>query len=175
MQQLFHAGRVVFYLKRLLNISGGFGAVLTKMVAAIPVMLTGCETNWTKFVDGPRTRPEYAIGSQFIEINGKHSFWLMTIARWACIPFSLIGGLCCFFWSRELYRSDISGLIAVTLWCFDPLILGNSELITNDVAAASFGLVACYYFWRWLKSPSWTNCIITGFDFDKTELNRGIS
>ncbi|MDR2439463.1 MAG: glycosyltransferase family 39 protein [Planctomycetaceae bacterium] len=138
---------------------------LVRMVAAIPVMLTGCETNWTRFVDGPRTRPEYSIGSQFIEINGKRSFWLMTIARWACIPFSLIGGLYCFFWSRELYRSDISGLIAVTLWCFDPLILGNGELITNDVAAASFGLVACYYFWRWLKSPSWTNCIIAGFIF----------
>jgi hypothetical protein len=135
---------------------------LVRMVAAIPVILVGCETNWTRFVDGPRTRPEYAIGSQFIEINGECSFWLITLARWACIPFSLIGGLYCFFWSRELYRSDIAGLIAVTLWCFDPLILGNAELITNDIAATSFGLVACYYFWRWLKSPAWTNSIIAG-------------
>jgi hypothetical protein len=133
------------------------------MVAAIPVMLAGCETNWTRFVDGPRTRPEYSIGSQFIEINGQHSLWLMTIARWACIPFSLIGGFYCFLWSRKLYRNDIAGLIAVTLWCFDPLILGNGELITNDVAATSFGLISCYYFWRWLKSPSWTNTLIAGF------------
>jgi hypothetical protein len=138
---------------------------LVRMVAAIPVMFAGCETNWTRFVDGPRTRPEYAIGSQFIEINGECSLWLMTIARWACIPFSLVGGLYCFFWSRELYRSDIAGLIAITLWCFDPLILGNGELITNDVAAASLGLIACYYFWRWLKSPSWTNTLIVGFAF----------
>ncbi|MDR1962672.1 MAG: glycosyltransferase family 39 protein [Planctomycetaceae bacterium] len=136
---------------------------LVRMVAAIPVMLVGCETNWTRFVDGPRTRPEYSIGSQFIEINGERSLWLMTLARWACIPFSLIGGLYCFFWSRELYRRDTAGLIAVTLWCFDPIILGNAELITNDVAAASFGLVAGYYFWHWLKSPTWMHSIIVAF------------
>jgi hypothetical protein len=136
---------------------------LVRMIAAIPVMFVGCETNWTRFVDGPRTRPEYSIGSQFIEINGKRSFWLITLARWACIPFSLIGGLYCFFWSRELYRNDIAGLISVTILYFDPLILGNGELITNDVAAASFGLISCYYFWRWLKSPSWTNTLIAGF------------
>ncbi len=133
---------------------------LVRMVAAIPVMLVGCETNWTRFVDGPRTRPEYSMGSQFIEINGERSLWLMTFARWACIPFSLIGGIFCFIWARELYGRDAAGLIAVALWCFCPLILGNAELITNDVAATSFGIVAGYYFWRWLKSPTWTQCLV---------------
>ena len=133
---------------------------LVRMVAAIPVMIVGCETDWKRFVDGKRTRPEYTIGSQFIEINGERSFWLMTLARWACIPFSLIGGLYCFFWARELFRNDMAGLIALTLWCFDPLILGNGALITNDVAATSFGIVAGYYFWHWLKSPTWRRCFI---------------
>ena len=133
---------------------------LVRMVAAIPVVLAGCETNWKRFVDGPRTRPEYSIGSQFIEINGERSLWLMTLARRACIPFSLIGGLYSFFWARELYRRDTAGLVALVLWCFCPLILGNSELITNDTAATSFGIVAGYYFWHWLKSPSWTRCFI---------------
>jgi hypothetical protein len=84
----------------------------------------------------------------------------MTLARWACIPFSLLGGLYCFFWARELYRHDTAGLIALSLWCFDPLILGNGELITNDTAATSFGLVAGYYFWHWLKSPTWKWCVV---------------
>jgi len=133
---------------------------LVRMVAAIPVMLVGCETDWKRFVDGRRTRPEYTIGSQFIEINGERSLWHMTLTRWACIRFSLIGGLYCFFWARELYRRDAAGLIALTLWCFDPLILANGELITNDVAATSFGVMTGYHFWHWLKSPSWTRCAI---------------
>jgi len=133
---------------------------LVRMVAAMPVVLVGCETEWGRFVDGPRTRPEYSIGSQFIEINGERSLWLMTLARWACIPFSLVGGLYCFFWGRELFRRDSAGLIALTLWCFDPLILANSALITNDTAATSFGIVAGYYFWHWLKSPTWMRTLI---------------
>ena len=133
---------------------------LVRMVAAIPVMLVGCETDWSRFIDGPRTRPEYSIGSQFIELNGERSLWLMTIARWACIPFSLIGGFYCFLWGRELYQRNSAGLIALSLWCFCPLILGNSELITNDTAATSFGIVAGYYFWHWLKSPTWVRCFV---------------
>ncbi|MCL2709282.1 MAG: hypothetical protein FWE95_00240 [Planctomycetaceae bacterium] len=133
---------------------------LVRMVAATPVVLVGCETDWSRFVDGPRTRPEYSIGSQFIEINGERSLWLMTLARWACIPFSLIGGLYCFFWARELWRRDLAGLIALTLWCFCPLMLGNGALITNDTAATSLGIVAGYYFWHWLQSPTWTRCLI---------------
>ncbi|MGL6193273.1 MAG: ArnT family glycosyltransferase [Thermoguttaceae bacterium] len=135
---------------------------LVRMIAAIPVMLAGCETDWTRFVDGARVRPEYGMGSQFIEINGERSIWLMTIARWACIPFSLIGGLYCFLWAREIYHNDLAGLLALILWCFDPLILANSELITNDTAATSFGIVTGYYFWHWLKSPTWMRCGVAG-------------
>lgn len=135
---------------------------LVRMVAAIPVMFAGCETDWTRFVDGARVRPEYGMGSQFIEINGERSIWLMTLARWACIPFSLIGALYCFLWARELYHNDLAGLLALILWCFDPLILANSELITNDTAATSLGIVAGYYFWHWLKSSTWIKCGIAG-------------
>lgn len=135
---------------------------LVRMVAAIPAVAVGCETDWSRFVDGPTTRPEYGIGSQFIEINGQRSFWLMTIARWACVPFSLIGALFCLLWARELFHYNTAGLIALTLWCFNPLVLGNGELITNDVAAGSLGLAAGYFFWHWLKSSTWTRSLVVG-------------
>lgn len=135
---------------------------LVRMVAAIPVIIAGCETDWSRFIDGPKTRPEYNIGKQFIEINGERSFWLMTLARWACIPFSLLGAVFCFLWSRELFNRTSAGLIAMMLWCFDPMVIGHGSLITNDVAAASLGLAAGYFFWRWLKSPTWTHAAIVG-------------
>ena len=49
--------------------------------------------------------------------------------------FSLIGGLFCFAWSRELWQSNSAGLISLTLWCFEPNILAHGELITPDCAA----------------------------------------
>ncbi|MDR1382367.1 MAG: hypothetical protein LBJ67_00760 [Planctomycetaceae bacterium] len=128
---------------------------LVRMVAAIPVVGVGCQTNWGRFIEGKNVRPEYSIGCQFIEINGRRSYWLMTLARWACIPFSLLGGIFCFLWGRELYGRNQAGIIALVLWCFNPMILGNGELITNDMGAASLGLGAGYFFWRWLKQSTW--------------------
>jgi hypothetical protein len=135
---------------------------LVRMVAAMPVMLVGCNTDWSTYVEAPRLRPEYALGRHFIRINGERSFWLMTLARWACIPFSLIGGVFCFLWARELYLSSAAGLWALGLWCFNPVVLGNSELITNDTAAATLGLAACYFYWRWLQSPTWKRSVPAG-------------
>jgi hypothetical protein len=135
---------------------------LVRMVAAVPVVLAGCETDWSRFIDGPGTRPEYGIGKRFIQINGMRSFWLMTLARWACIPFSLIGGVFCFLWARELYASNAAALIALAVWCWCPMVLGNGELITSDTAAAALGLGAGYFYWRWLRAPTWKGTIPTG-------------
>ena len=76
---------------------------LVRMIAALPVMAAGCETDWSGFYDSPGARPEFAVGSDFIAANGERSIWLFTLARWACIPISLIGGLFCFVWARELW------------------------------------------------------------------------
>ena len=79
---------------------------------------------------------------------------MFTWARWACIPFSLLGGYVCFRWARELY-GDWSGLLALTLWCFYPTILANGQMITPDMGATALGLTAVYVFWKWLNRPGW--------------------
>lgn len=135
---------------------------LTRMIAALPVMATGYEAQWSGFYDNPGARPEFVMGDRFIEANGERSIWLFTIARWACIPITLSGGLFCFVWSRELWGSNIAGLISLTLWCFEPNILAHGELVTPDCAATSFGLGAGYLFWRWLRRPTWSRAVAAG-------------
>lgn len=127
---------------------------LVHYIAALPVIAAGYETDWSDFYDDPGARPEFAMGAAFIRANGERSISLFTIARWACIPISLFGGLFCFFWSRELWNSNLAGLVSLTLWSFEPNILAHGELITCDVAATSLGLGAGYFFWRWLKQPT---------------------
>lgn len=145
---------------------------LTHYVAAIPVMLAGYNEDWSGFYDSPGARPEFKMGEDFIRANGERSIWLFTIARWACIPFSLIGGLFCFFWSRELWGNNLAGLISLTLWCFEPNILAHGELITPDCAASAFGLGACYLFWRWLKVPTWGRVLAAGSVLGLAELTK---
>lgn len=127
---------------------------LTRLIAALPVIAAGYEADWGAFYEGPGARPEFAMGADFIKANGERSIWLFTIARWACIPISLIGALFCFAWAKELYGT-IAGVAAAVLWCFDPNILAHAELVTPDAAATAFGIGAGYCFWRWLKRPTW--------------------
>ena len=103
--------------------------------------------------------------------NQSKSFWLFTIARWACIPFSVLGGYVCFRWAHELYGRN-AGLVALVLWCFCPNILGHGQLITPDVSATALGVLAGYLFWRWLKQPAWSTALAAGLALGLVELTK---
>jgi len=144
---------------------------LPRAVAAAPVALLAHETDWSQFSDAPGARPEWAIGADFIRANGERSFWLFAIARWTCIPFSLIGGLVCWRWGRALF-GELAGLIAVTLWCFCPNMIGNGWMVTPDVPAAALGALAAFWFWRWLRHPTWTTTLAAGAALGFAELTK---
>jgi 4-amino-4-deoxy-L-arabinose transferase-like glycosyltransferase len=132
---------------------------LVGMVGAAPVVCQRPETPWFTAYLAPGARSEFSIGREFIAANGRRSFWLFTSARWACIPFSILGAYVCLRWGRELY-GHAAGLTAMMLWCFSPNILAHGSLMTPDVAAAALGAAAGYTFWRWLESPTWTRAFI---------------
>ncbi|MFV0443210.1 MAG: hypothetical protein ACK5Q5_06540 [Planctomycetaceae bacterium] len=54
---------------------------LVRIIAALPVMAAGYESDWTSFYDSPGARSEFPIGSDFVAANGERTIWLMTIAR----------------------------------------------------------------------------------------------
>jgi hypothetical protein len=144
---------------------------LVRMVAALPMLVVNPKVDWSAFTEAPYARPEFAIGSALANGNGFDIFWDFTLARWACIPFSLIGGYFCYRWGRELYGVR-SGIVALILWCFCPNILGNGALITPDVPAAALGVTACYFFWRWLKAPGWPAALVAGLTLGLAELTK---
>lgn len=144
---------------------------LVKTLAALPVALTGFASDWSGYYEGPGARPEFVMGEAFVTKNGRQTFRMMTIARLACIPFSVIGAWVCFLWAKDLYGTW-SGYLACCLWVFSPMINGNSSLITPDAHATALGLAACYTFWRWLLLPTWRQAIITGGVLGLAELTK---
>ena len=103
-----------------------------------------------------------------MELNGARSFWLLTVARWACLPFSLLGLWVCWRWAGELH-GDSAAALAGTLWCFSPNVLGHGHLITPDVAGAALGIAAFYACWHWLRAPSWSQAWLTGIVFGQAQ------
>lgn len=144
---------------------------LVRMVAALPVLAVGCQTDWSEFFDGPGARPEYAIGASFIEANGARTVDLIKYARWASIPFSILGAFVASRWSTELY-GPFAGILTTTLFVIEPNLLAHGALITPDAACTAFGILAGYTFWRWLKRPSLTTVIAAGVSLGLALLSK---
>ena len=134
---------------------------LVRTWAAIPVVLLPHEENWRSYSLSPVTRREASVGQAFAEANGPAYFWLMTYARWMCIPFSLLGGWVCGRWAMRLYGLP-SGILAMLLWFFSPMVLGHASLITADAHSAALGVAAIYAVWNWLSAPDRESAILAG-------------
>lgn len=144
---------------------------LARSVAVLPVLVTRPKVDWKSYVRGERARAEFGVGQDFMRINGRDGFRYHVLARWACIPFSLVGGTYCFLWGRAIY-SPLSGLFALTLWCFSPNVLGNAAMVTPDAPAAALGLAATYHFYHWLEAPGWANALLAGLVLGLAELTK---
>jgi hypothetical protein len=144
---------------------------LIRSIAVIPLFAYGFEMTFDPKTDFGLRRWEFNLGNDFVAQNGRRIFWQTTLARWACIPFCWLGASICFCWARDLYGST-SGLVACTLWCFSPMVLGHGALMTPDAHASALGLTACYSFWLWLRSPSWRLTIFTGLLLGVAELSK---
>jgi Dolichyl-phosphate-mannose-protein mannosyltransferase len=144
---------------------------LVRSLAAVPLVFFDVRIDWTAYSVWPYSRPEFKLGARFCELNQASCFWYVTLARWMCIPFSVLGGIVVFRWATELYGSP-AGLLATTLWCVSPNVLGNAAMITPDAAAASTGVTALYFYHRWLKRPTWPRAILSGLGLGVAELTK---
>ena len=143
---------------------------LVRMVAAAPVLFCGPEIEWPG-MSGPHWRPEWEAARSMVRTHSERLFWWFTLARWACIAFSLLGGWICFRWARDLYGPP-AGLTAAMLWCFSPLVLGHAQMITPDAPSAAMGAAAGYVFWQWLKQPTASRAFVAGVVLALAQLTK---
>ena len=144
---------------------------LIRMLATVPLLIVEPDIDWSGAPDGPFEKPEVTYGKRFLKANGDDAFRCFTYARWALIPVALLGGWICYCWSNELFGPPC-GLIALALWSLCPTVLGWGATITPDVGAATFGVAACYAFWRWLDSPRWGRAFACGVALGLAELAK---
>lgn len=144
---------------------------LVRSLAALPVLAVGAVLDERPLESASVLRPEFALGRKFIDDNGERSFWLYTLARWACLPLALLGGYVVFRWSGEVY-GPWAGLLSLWLWCFCPNVLGSGQWIAPDMGATALGVSASYLFWRWLGTPTWRGALMAGAVLGLAELTK---
>ncbi len=145
---------------------------LVRALAAVPLVASGLE--WRADADCPESVPrrEFAVGTSFLRSRSfGEAVWSVALARWACIPLVLWGGLVCYRFARELYGPS-AGLMAAALWCFCPNVLGHGSLITPDAGAAAMGITACWLYWRWLRQRRTLEALLAGLGLALAELTK---
>jgi hypothetical protein len=93
------------------------------------------------------------------------------LARFVTVLFSLLLATVVYFWAKDLYGQR-AGLISLTIYAFSPNILAHSKLITTDLYAACFIFIAVYTFWRYLKSPTTSNLLLSALTLGLAQLAK---
>jgi hypothetical protein len=144
---------------------------LARMLAVIPVFLLHPNTQGIQPTPALGERAEWRCANQFALDNAPRYLDILFLARLAGIFWSCLGGWLVYRWGCELY-SYRAGLLGLVLWCFDPNVLANAQMVTPDVPATVAGFAATYCFWRYLRQPSWSSALLTGLVLGIAELTK---
>ena len=91
------------------------------------------------FRNGPANGGKYPAGTLIFRV------------RIFAMIFTLLAALLVFSAGREMFGTA-AGLIALTLFCFEPNLLAHGAYVTTDMAASCTIFATVYSFWRWVRS-----------------------
>ncbi|MDP2838110.1 MAG: glycosyltransferase family 39 protein [Candidatus Moranbacteria bacterium] len=119
---------------------------------------------------------QWVLGDMFIncsrpELACNDADTILLFSRIPIIIIAVILGIFIFRWTREL-GGTIAGLIAVTLYAFDPNIIAHNHYVTTDIGSAAFIFFSFYFFVRFLKHPSAKTILLSGLFLGLAELTK---
>ncbi len=134
---------------------------LIKDLAALPLMFMKLnfdttQSFWTESPDG-----QWDAGRSLLYESGNNPDRIIFWSRIPIVILSVVFGLFIFLWARQL-GGKLVGLFALSLYAFDPNILGHNHFVTTDLGIAAFIAFAFYFFLKFIKYPSWKNVAWAG-------------
>jgi 4-amino-4-deoxy-L-arabinose transferase-like glycosyltransferase len=97
-----------------------------------------------------------------------------SILLWSRLPVLLLSlalaGLV-FVWARQRNGAR-AGLLALTLYAFDPNLIAHSSVVTTDLGATFFVFVSVYCLWQFCRRPTWGRLVLTGVVFGLAQATK---
>lgn len=144
---------------------------LLKDLAALPLMLMHLKFDTTQNFWTTDTNGQWDAGRNLFWQMGNNADQLIFWARIPIILLSLLFGFFIFKWGKE-FSGILGGLLALTLYTFDPNILGHNHFVTTDIGIAGFMMLSFYYFLKFIKDPTWKNVAIGGLFLAAVQLTK---
>jgi 4-amino-4-deoxy-L-arabinose transferase-like glycosyltransferase len=136
---------------------------LVKMLATIPLLNLALRVpDPAMFKPQPNMQGDI-FGRELVFRNGPAygAETLIFRARLVAGLFVVVLALLTFLAGRELFGAG-AGLLAMTLFVFDPNVLAHGMYVTTDTALACLIFATVYAFYRYVKQPSLTRLALTG-------------
>lgn len=101
------------------------------------------------FHNGPGDGGHYTVDSLLFRVHA------------AVMVFAVALAILLFLAGREMFSAE-AGLIALTIFVFDPTVLVNAPFVTTDTGAAFGFFASVYTFYRFVKKVTWARIVICG-------------
>lgn len=118
--------------------------------------------DWSLYSRQIGIRSEFSIGLDRLQQVGLK---IVDDFRWPRITglvFTFLGMLVGTIWLTHCSGKTIEPVLFAIYWAFSPDILAHGPTIGPDVGATGFGLMAGYFYWRYVLAPSPRNAILAG-------------
>lgn len=140
---------------------------LIKNLSAIPLLFMDINFDttqpfWTGDLPKKWDEGQWAAGRHLLWEAGNNPDQIIFWSRVPIVIISLLLGLFIFKWTKEI-AGVLAGLLAFTLYSFDPNVLGHNHFVTTDIGVMVFLTISFYYFIRFIKKPTWKNALTGGF------------
>ena len=144
---------------------------LVRTVATIPNYLANTPYSWNLYDSSVRSRPEFTIGLSKLE-QAKINHWKdFVYARLVALSFMILLSLVMMRWLGKLLGSSALVYLCASLW-FCPNLKANAPTILPDVGAVATGVLACYMFWLYWKTPTWEHVVACGLGLGLALLSK---
>ena len=132
-----------------------------RWLATLPVVLLFHPPQLAVLADEPGRRPEGAYGAELAAALGPRYPSAVFTARLFTIFLSAIGLLLVYVIGARANGAR-SGLIAATIYAFDPNLLAHASVLTSDVPASVSVLAVTWALLRYARKPALRQALVLG-------------
>ena len=125
---------------------------LAKMIAAAPLLPLALKEPAPIAIPYFKAQ-DFRNASQFLYSNNISADSLLARGRTMISLFTLVLAYAVFTAGAEMFGLEV-GLLALTLFAFEPVFLANGALITTDVPLTCLFFISVYTFYRYVKRPT---------------------
>lgn len=112
---------------------------------------------------------QWESGWKFIYHDDNSADQILFWARLPILLLSILLGYYVYSWTRNVYNKKIA-LVALFLFSLSPNIIAHSRYVTTDLGVTATFFIALFYFYRFIKKPSWKNIVFSGLALGVAQL-----